>query len=181
MPKTHRIYVFGFSRIQLREAYELFMEKEGTAIDGQERLELLFGKPPYSFTNPTLMYECAPMKEFSITTLTKARLHKEFAKLPDYLQEMFKGKRLGFFVDNEGRTYKHEFDKVWSVYIPFVLRSRYHTSILREGDIVKIRHATEPNVSFLAKVEDTEDQKEATFAVLFAEDSWMHKVGDHPV
>lgn len=176
MPKTHRIYVFGFSRIQVREAYELFMEKEGTDIDGQEKLELLFGKPPYSFTNPELMYECAPMKEFSVTTLTKARLAKAFAALPDYLRELFKDKRLGFFVDDEGRTYKHEFDKVWSVYIPFVLRSRYQTSILREGDIVKIRHATEPNLTFLVKVEDTEDQKEATFAVMFAEGQWMHKV-----
>ena len=175
---SYPIYVFGFSRNVVNEAFEAFMENEGTSEDAQNKLEALFGKKPYSFINPELMHLCAPLKEFSTTTLSKNVLDRVFSELPDYLKLMLENLPRGFFVDGMGRSYKHEYGNVWSVYFPFNLRKRYSSGNLYEKNILKLTHTTLPDTSFLVKIESIGDQKIASFSVIFEDGPWIRALED---
>lgn len=152
------------------------MEKDGTSEEAEAMLFSLFGKKNYSFANPEKMYLCAPKKEFSFTTLKKEVMDAAFKQLPDYLQELFADIPRGLFVDGYGRSYKHEYANVWSVYIPFNVRRVYKSGNIYPKDVIKITHAYRPDLDIVAKVESIGDQKKATFSLILKEGPWMHVV-----
>ena len=161
------IYDFGFSRIDVNNAYELFMQEEGNDLEAEARMHALFGKPPYTFMDAEYMFKVAPLREFGETWHSQGVLIKAFSMLPQYLKEMFKDRPLGYYKDQEGRVYKKEMDTdYWSVLVPRGLRVVGGVDILKTEDKIKLTHASIDAPDIELVVTHLGDQKDATFSIL---------------
>ena len=152
------------------------MANEGSDADAYERLNAIFGAAPYTFNDAKYMHQVAPKREFGQTKVNQAGLRTYFNRLPEYLRDMFKDKKLGFYRDVEGRVYKRETDYEdgthdWSVYFPFALRHVGHVPMILVGETIDLFHSFKKKPSIRLTVVELGDTKIASFSIVASERS----------
>jgi len=144
--KSHRIYILGLPRKALFDLFNLLGLENHYS---EKKIHRIFGKPPYTFSNPDTLIEAAPLREFGKLSVSLEKRVNVFKSLPEsfrtYIVDSYPSHHFGFYRDSKKRCYKKEDGDRWTVLVPSNLRKK-EISFPEEGETLTLHYVHFPEI-----------------------------------
>lgn len=165
--ETGSIYILCLPRKALFDLFNLL----GLENDSSEKkLQQLFGKPSYTFSDPDKLTEAAPLREFGKVSVSLQKRVHVFQTLPEsfreYIKDNYPSHHFGFYTDSKKRCYKKEEGDRWTVLVPSNLKKK-EIYFPEEGEHLTLRYIHSPEIKKNFVVQEIGMFKKATAIIYF--------------